>query len=29
LKDYGTVRGTIKPEEKAIDDYSVWISKNI
>lgn len=29
MVDYGTVRSTIRPEEKVIDDYSVWIHSNI
>ena len=27
--DYGKVRSTIKPEEKVIDDYSVWLNTDI
>lgn len=26
---HGTVRCTVKPEEKTIDDYSVWIASDI
>jgi hypothetical protein len=29
LKDYEKVRGTEKPDSKVVDDYSVWINKNI
>lgn len=27
--DYGIVKCSIKPTEKVIDDYSVWINSNI
>ena len=27
--DYGRVRSTVEPEEKVIDDYSVWINTDI
>lgn len=27
--DYGTVRSTVKPEAKVIDDLSVWVSTGI
>jgi hypothetical protein len=27
--DYGKVRGTVKPDEVEIDEYSVWINTNI
>ena len=27
--DYGRVRSTVKPEEKFIDDYSVWVNTDI
>ena len=27
--DYGIVRSTVKPQEKVIDEYSVWINTNI
>lgn len=27
--DYGRIRSTIKPEEKVIDDISVWINTDI
>lgn len=27
--DYGRIRSTIKPEEKVIDDFSVWINTDI
>lgn len=29
MKDYGVVRSTVKPKEKVIDDYSVWINTDI
>ena len=29
MKDYGTVRSTVKPEAIVIDDYSVWLSSDI
>ena len=27
--DYGKVRSTIRPEEKVIDNYSVWLNTDI
>ena len=27
--DYGTVRSTVKPEAKAVDDNSVWVNTDI
>lgn len=27
--DYGTIGSTVKPKEKAIDDYSVWLNTEI
>lgn len=27
--DYGTVRSTVRPEPRVIDDYSVWENTNI
>lgn len=27
--DYGRIRSTVKPEEKVIDDYSVWVNTDI
>lgn len=29
MKEYGKVRSTKQPEQKAIDDYSVWVAANI
>lgn len=29
MKDYGTVRSTVKPEAIVVDDYSVWLSSSI
>jgi hypothetical protein len=29
MVDYGKVRSTVRPEEKVIDDYSVWINTDI
>lgn len=29
MKDYGTVRSTVKPEPKVIDDLSVWLNTDI
>ena len=29
MKEYGKVRSTKQPEQKVIDDYSVWIADNI
>ena len=27
--DYGTVRSTVKPESKVIDDFAVWLNMEI
>lgn len=27
--DYGRIRSTVRPEEKAVDEYSVWINTDI
>lgn len=29
MKDYGKTRSTVRPEEKVIDEFSVWIASNI
>lgn len=29
MKDYGLVKSTVRPEEKKIDEYSVWICTDI
>ena len=29
MKDYGTAKSSIKPEEIVIDEYSVWVADNI
>lgn len=29
IVDYGIVRSTVKPEEKVIDEFSVWINTDI
>jgi hypothetical protein len=29
MVDYGTVRSTVKPEPKVIDEFSVWVAANI
>lgn len=29
MVDYGIVRSTVKPEEKVIDEFSVWVNTNI
>ncbi len=29
MKDYGSTRSTVRPEEKVIDDFSVWIASDI
>lgn len=29
MVDYGRIRSTVKPEGKAIDDYSVWVNTDI
>lgn len=27
--DYGRIRSTVKPEEKVIDEFSVWVNTDI
>lgn len=29
MKDYGKTRSTVRPEEKVIDEFSVWIASDI
>lgn len=29
MKEYGKVRSTKQPEQKVIDNYSVWVAANI
>ncbi len=29
MVDYGTVRSTVRPEEKVVDDFSVWVNTDI
>ena len=29
MKDYGIVQSAVKPEEKTVDEYSVWVNTNI
>ncbi|NLZ95624.1 MAG: hypothetical protein GX921_07375 [Bacteroidales bacterium] len=29
MKDYGTVRSTVKPKELVIDKFSAWVNSNI
>ena len=29
MKDYGRVRSTVAPEPMVVDEFSVWIHKNI
>ena len=29
MKEYGKVRSTEQPEQKVIDEFSVWIAENI
>ena len=29
MVDYGKIRSTVKPEEKVVDDYSVWVNSDI
>lgn len=29
MVDYGRIRSTVRPEEKMVDEYSVWINTNI
>lgn len=29
MKDYGIVKSSVKPEEKVVDEYSVWVNTDI
>lgn len=29
MVDYGRIRSTVRPEEKVIDEYSVWINTDV
>ena len=29
MKDYGIVQSAVKPEEKIVDEYSVWVNTDI
>lgn len=29
MVDYGRIRSTVRPEEKVVDDYSVWVNTDI
>ncbi len=29
MKDYGRTRSTVRPDEKVIDEFSVWIASDI
>lgn len=29
MKEYGKVRSNAQPDEKVIDDFSVWVAENI
>lgn len=29
MVDYGRIRSTVKPDEKVVDDYSVWVNTDI
>lgn len=29
MKDYGRTRSTVRPEEKVIDEFSVWVASDI
>ena len=29
MKDYGTVQSAVRPEEKVVDAYSVWVNTDI
>lgn len=29
MVDYGRIRSTVRPEEKMVDEYSVWINTDI
>ena len=29
MKDYGIVQSAVRPEEKVVDEYSVWVNTDI
>jgi hypothetical protein len=29
MTDYGIVKSTVRPEEKVVDEYSVWVNTDI
>ena len=29
MKDYGIERSAVKPEEKVVDEYSVWVNTDV
>ena len=29
MKDYGIVKSAVRPEEKVVDEYSVWVNTDI
>lgn len=29
MTDYGTVQSAVRPEEKVVDEYSVWVNTDI
>ena len=29
MKDYGRTRSTVRPEEKVIDEFNVWVASDI
>ena len=29
MKDYGIVQSAVKPDEKVVDEYSVWVNTDI
>lgn len=29
MTDYGTVKSTVRPEAKVVDEYSVWVNTDI
>ena len=29
MKDYGIVQSAVKPEEKTVDEYSVWVNTDV
>ena len=29
MTDYGIVKSTVRPEEKVVDEYSVWVNSDI